>query len=259
MAAGDEKESWDRAKSLILGAVETMMQLKDRKKTHSGPGGSNTGSISASDDRNGAQTSTASASTSSSNPTGKSKPSVYNEHRRIFGYQPSKVYSSKRAIGKGKGKGKKKAVGTWTKEVICLKDCDQKTSPSTEEKIELAQLNLGLRKLVFSAEGDANHIHDVICRSFPILKECGGYTLMRVSENSRDLVAIEGPDGGVTVTFLKDILRQAKLYVRPLQCDIPEERLKMLNKEAREVKCYIEQCDRILCKTYLGEGSKAHT
>ena len=60
---------------------------------------------------------------------------------------------------------------------------------------------------------------------------------MRVSENSRDLVAIEGPDGGVTVTFLKDILRQAKLYIRPLQCDIPEDRLKMLNKEAKEVNC----------------------
>jgi hypothetical protein len=242
MSAGDEKESWDRAKSLILGAVEAMIQLKDGKKTDSGPGQAG-GSISTgSTSVPGAGTSTASASESTSvnNPTGKSKPSVYNEHRRIFGYQPSKVYSSKRAIGKGKGKGKKKAVGTWTKEVICLKDCDQETSPSTEEKIELAQLNLGLRKLVFSAEGDANHIHDVICRSFPILEECGGYTLMRVSENSRDLVAIEGPDGGVTVTFLKDILRQAKLYVRPLQCDIPEERLKMLNKESREVKCYID-------------------
>lgn len=91
-----------------------------------------------------------------------------------------------------------------------------------------------MRKLVFSAEGDAAHIHDVILEAFPILDECGGYT-MRVSENSRDLVGIEGPDGGVTVPFLKDILRQAKLYVRPLQCDIPEEKLKALNKEAKEV------------------------
>ena len=38
---------------------------------------------------------------------------------------------------------------------------------------------------MFSVESDANHIHD----------------------------AIEGPDGGVTVPFLKDILCQAKLYV----------------------------------------------
>ena len=85
------------------------------------------------------------------------------------------MYSSKPAK-RGKGKGKKKAVGTWTREVICLKDCDQETSPSAEEKIELAQLNLGLRKLVFGADDKANHIHSVILNTFPILDECGGYT-----------------------------------------------------------------------------------
>ena len=61
---------------------------------------------------------------------------------------------------------------------------------------------------------------------------------MRVSENSRSLVAIEGPTGGVDVPFLKDILRQAKLYVRPLQCDVPEKHLKMLIKETKEVRLY---------------------
>ena len=55
---------------------------------------------------------------------------------------------------------------------------------------------------------------------------------MGVSENSRDLVAIEGPDGGVTVPFHKDILRQAKLYIRPLQYDIPDKKLKALNKRS---------------------------
>lgn len=71
--------------------------------------------------------------------------------------------------------------------------------------------------------------------------ECGGYTLMGVSENSRDPVGIKGPDGGVTVPFQRDILRQAKLYIRPLQCDIPDEKLKALNKEAKEVN-YVCLC-----------------
>ena len=221
MAEG--KDSWEKAKSLLLGAVDVMCQLKDSEDP--------TRASSSKRPR----LSDSSQSTSAQFTVAK-KPSVYDEHRRLFGYQPSKVYSSKRAKGGyGKGKGKKKAVATWTKEVICLKECEQETSPSTEEKIELAQLNLGLRKLVFTAEGDANHIHDIIVEAFPILEECGGYTLMRVSENSRDLVAIEGPDGGVTVTFLKDILRQTKLYIRPLQCDIPEDKLKLLNKDAKEV------------------------
>ena len=45
--------------------------------------------------------------------------------------------------------------------MVCLKDCDHETSPSTEEKIELAQLNLGLKKLVFNrlTAIDANWRH----------------------------------------------------------------------------------------------------
>ena len=224
------KESWERAKKLLLGAVDVVLQMKEKNTDGEASGSSLTQDES--DECTKRQRVFTQAKPGASSSLEK-KPTAYEEHRRLFGYQPSKVCFSKR--GNRKGKGKKKAVGTWTREVICLKDSDQECSPSTEEKIELAQLNLGLRKLVFSAEGDAAHIHDVILEAFPILDECGGYTLMRVSENSRDLVGIEGPDGGVTVPFLKDILRQAKLYVRPLQCDIPEEKLKALNKEAKEV------------------------
>ena len=213
-------DSWDRAKNLLLGAVDVMLQLKETKKEPS-------------------SSSQALPPTHSSNQKSTFRPSVYDEHRRLFGYQPSKTYSvaSRRTKGGGggKGKGKKKATATWTKEVVCLKECAQETAPNAEEKMELAKLNLGTKKLVFNAEGNANHIHEIITDEFPILEECGGYTLMRVSENSRDLVAIEGPDGDVTIPFLKDILRQAKLYVRPLQCNIPEDRLKQLNKEAKGV------------------------
>ena len=127
----------------------------------------------------------------------------------------------------------KKAVGTWTKEVICLKDCNQETSPSTEEKIELAQLNLGLRKLVFSAEGDANHIMWSISytgrmwRLHPDAYACiRELSWLGCNRRARWWCYCDLP---------KDILRQAKLYIWPLQCDIPEERLKLLNKEAKEV------------------------
>ena len=61
--------------------------------------------------------------------------------------------------GKSGGKGEKKN-STWTKEVFCLKKRDQQITPSTEDKVELAKLNLGLRKLVFCGDGDATNIHD---------------------------------------------------------------------------------------------------
>ena len=54
-----------------------------------------------------------------------------------------------------KGKGKKKSISTWSKDVVCLKDRNQETSPTTEQKIGLAQLNLGMKKLVFNVDSDA--------------------------------------------------------------------------------------------------------
>ena len=87
---------------------------------------------------------------------------------------------------------------------------------------------LGLKKLTFDGDGDAQHIHDTITTAYPVLIACGGYTLMRLAENSQELVSIDSPDGGMTIPFLKDIPRQAKLYVRPLQMDITVKEAKKL-------------------------------
>ena len=87
-------------------------------------------------------------------------------------------------------------------------------------------MGLGLAEVVFSADGDAEHIHSMLTTKFPVLDSCGGYTLLRLGENSRALVEIEGPDSGLTARYLKDILNQAKLYIRPLQSDITEEDMK---------------------------------
>ena len=84
-------------------------------------------------------------------------------------------------------------------------------------------MGLGLSEAVFNSDGDAEHIHQVLLEKFPVLESCGGYTLLRLAENSHSMVEIEGPDSGMTVSYLKDILNQAKLYIRPLQRDISEE------------------------------------
>lgn len=74
--------------------------------------------------------------------------------------------------------------------------------------------------VVFRSDGDAEHIHQTLLGTFPILAECGGYSLLRLAENSHAMVEIDGP---FSVSYLKDILNHAKLYVRPLQKDITEE------------------------------------
>ena len=66
-------------------------------------------------------------------------------------------------------------------------------------------------------------LQDTLLASYPVLRDCGGYTLLRLGSGSRSLVEIEGPDTGITVPYLRDILNQDKLYIRPLQCDISEE------------------------------------
>ena len=66
----------------------------------------------------------------------------------------------------------------------------------------------------------------ILLDTFLILEECGGYTLLRLAENSHNMVEIACPEGRMTVAYLKDILNQAKLYVRPLQKDITDEAMK---------------------------------
>ena len=84
----------------------------------------------------------------------------------------------------------------------------------------MAKSGLGLKELEFNIDGNAMRIHNVILDAFSELNDCGGYTLHRLATNSTDLIAIKPPKGGFTVKYLKDIVKSAKLFVRPLQADI---------------------------------------
>lgn len=156
------------------------------------------------------------------------------EHKRLFGFhrhspfQPSKGNSPVRSrLRKGKGKlvvpNRRSGRNVWKKSTICLRQKDQACKPSAEEKMELAKMGLGLAELTFDFNGDAEHIHSILLEQFPQLEACGGYTLLRLKDNSYDLVEIEYPAKGLNVSYLKDILNQAKLYVRPLQKSIADE------------------------------------
>ncbi len=87
-------------------------------------------------------------------------------------------------------------------------------------------MGLGLKELQFGAEDDAAQIHQMILSKYPPLEAAGGYSLLRLSDTSRVLVEVEIPEGGLTIPYLKDIVRQAKLYIHPLQCDIQTEDIK---------------------------------
>ena len=146
------------------------------------------------------------------------------ELRRIF-YEPDVSHTPPQQSGSGRKRRHKKesvakANNNWKKDTICLRFKEQHKGPNMEEKMILAKAGLGLKELIFSNDGDALHIHYVITEAFKELEKAGGYTLLHLATNSTTLLAIEPPKGGMNVRYLKDILKSAKLFVRPLQSDI---------------------------------------
>lgn len=65
--------------------------------------------------------------------------------------------------------------------------------------------------------GDADDINFELTDAFPKLKEGGGFELLRVIERGRMLEVIPVPPDGYTVPYLKDVVQQAKVYIRPIQ------------------------------------------
>ena len=69
--------------------------------------------------------------------------------------------------------------------------------------------------------GDWNHIRNSIIQAFPPLKDAGGIELLRTSgPYSKSLTVIESKFAH-SVAKLKEYVEQAKVYVRPLQANIP--------------------------------------
>ena len=153
-------ENFQRAKNLLLQAVDTVIEvvstphvsqervqavshpsttstapLPSRSSTLSRPSRHSTGSI-----RTQSSNQPSSLTLPGSSNTSSSSSLAVKEHRRIFGYKPLK--------GKGpskKGKSRAAKPKQWRKDCICLCDCEQTWKPSSEEKIELARIGLGLR------------------------------------------------------------------------------------------------------------------
>ena len=240
----DNEDNFKRAEDLLSGAVETVIEIAQQTASTSSSSNPATprpstplclsGQPSTSTSKPKSFTSLGSNARSRS--TDKQVPlqyseSVISEHKRVFSYKPSKAVNKakynkgKSAAGQFRGKAKTPGKSIWKRDCICLTESDQTWKPSPEEKMKLAKMGLGLKEISFIIDGE-DHVHDALLSTFPVLAKCGGYTLLRLGGGSKSLVEIEGPKSGITVPYLRDILNQAKLYMRPLQCDISEEDVK---------------------------------
>ena len=75
---------------------------------------------------------------------------------------------------------------------------------------------MGLKRLTFSLTDDFDDVHYYIMDAFPKLKDVGGYELLRAS-TGRVLEVVPVPLEGYSASYLKDVMQQAKIYIRPIQ------------------------------------------
>ena len=122
----------------------------------------------------------------------------------------------------GKKKTKKVKLSMWEHEFICLASTEVTCPPSPMDKALLIRAGLGPRKLSLFEYGESFEFHESITSAFPRLAQGGGYELLRTKQNTnRELCVIPPPPGGYTVDYLKSMVSQAKIYIRPIQRDLP--------------------------------------
>ena len=86
------------------------------------------------------------------------------------------------------------------------------------DKANLIRAGLGLRKLSLFEFGDSSRFHDDVMAAFPKLADGGGYELLCTKQNNnRELCVIPPPSGGYNAEYLKSIVGQAKVNIRPIQ------------------------------------------
>jgi len=75
---------------------------------------------------------------------------------------------------------------------------------------------LGQKKVYMPLYSDSDDVNHYNLDTFPQLKGAGGYELLR-STSGRLLEVIPLPPDGYSATYLKDVVQQAKIYLRPIQ------------------------------------------
>ena len=95
--------------------------------------------------------------------------------------------SSVKRFKNGSGKVSIPIRNTWThKFFLCASSmCSQ--VPTTREKIQHGLAGLGERDIVFQKDGNAEHVQKKLIESYPVLKECGGFSYPSVTDGNEDL------------------------------------------------------------------------
>ena len=111
---------------------------------------------------------------------------------------------------------KKKKIKMWNHTFVCLcnpMDCD---TPDSMLRAHLQLAGLGGKKIELFLYGGSSELHEELIDSYPKLSSAGGYELLRQG-TGRQLEEIPIPPDGYSVEYLKSVVHNAKVYIRPLQ------------------------------------------
>ena len=112
----------------------------------------------------------------------------------------------------------KKKLPTWTHTFICLSSTTQESVPHAQERAELQIAGLGEKKITMLADAGVSEIYSELSFHFPNLSTAGGFELMRTPEGGGKILdVIASPESGYNVPYLKAVVHQSKIYIRPLQ------------------------------------------
>ena len=118
----------------------------------------------------------------------------------------------------------RKKLPSWTHTFICLASCTQEHVPDSEERASLQIAGLGEKRITLYLSSEAHDIYQELIYQFPKLSQGGGFELLRVPEGGgKQISVIAAPESGYKIQYLKAVVHHAKIYIRPLQRDLPLE------------------------------------
>lgn len=126
---------------------------------------------------------------------------------------------------------------TVIRKFFCLADKEQLESPDREEQRDLLSAGLGESKVSVPHDASEKDVRDLLIKTFPKLKEAGGFELMYVETRRRELMLIPiGPDG-LSMKYLTSFIGQGKIFVRPIQQDLSFDNQESMLPSGHKEKC----------------------
>ena len=114
---------------------------------------------------------------------------------------------------------KEKNPTTYTLKFVCLASNEAKKPPSSvKEPTNLSNAGLGDKSITFFQSDEP--IYSGVLEKYPQLTDVGGFELLMYQRGGGEDSGFHGINPPHTVSRLKDLCGQSKIYVRPLQQSI---------------------------------------